>query len=90
MGINIINGLILGVTVGLFALIFYANVNLAVVVGIAMLLNLLVAATVGLFAPILLDKIGRDPALGSSILLTATTDSLGFFIFLGLAAGFLT
>jgi magnesium transporter len=35
--------------------------------------------------PITLDRLGRDPALGSSVLLTAATDSMGFLIFLGLA-----
>jgi magnesium transporter len=35
--------------------------------------------------PLLLSKFGRDPAVGSSILITAMTDSGGFFIFLGLA-----
>ena len=38
--------------------------------------------------PVLLQKLGRDPALGSSVLLTFTTDSMGFFIFLGLATIF--
>jgi magnesium transporter len=34
-------------------------------------------------------RFGRDPALGSSVLITAVTDSGGFFIFLGLATLFL-
>jgi magnesium transporter len=38
--------------------------------------------------PLLLQRFGRDPALGSSVLLTFTTDSMGFFIFLGLATIF--
>jgi magnesium transporter len=38
--------------------------------------------------PLILQKAGRDPALGSSVLLTFTTDSMGFFIFLGLATLF--
>jgi magnesium transporter len=33
--------------------------------------------------------LGRDPAVGSSVLITAITDSMGFFIFLGLATLFL-
>jgi magnesium transporter len=39
----------------------------------------------GVMIPLLLSKFGRDPAVGSSILITAMTDSGGFFIFLGLA-----
>jgi magnesium transporter len=36
-----------------------------------------------------MQRMGRDPAIGSSVLLTFTTDSMGFFIFLGLATVFL-
>jgi len=54
-----------------------------------MLLNLLLAAVMGVAIPLLMEKLGRDPALGSSVLITAITDSGGFFIFLGLATLFL-
>jgi magnesium transporter len=54
-----------------------------------MLLNLLVGALVGIFVPLVMQRLGRDPAIGSSVLLTFTTDSMGFFIFLGLATIFL-
>jgi len=36
-----------------------------------------------------MQKLGRDPAVGSSVMITAITDSGGFFIFLGLATVFL-
>jgi len=52
---------------------------------LAMLLNLLVAALAGTFIPMVLERMKRDPAVGSSVLLTFITDSMGFFIFLGLA-----
>jgi magnesium transporter len=55
----------------------------------AMTLNLLVAALFGVFIPMLMVKVGRDPAVGSSVMITAITDSGGFFIFLGLATLFL-
>jgi magnesium transporter len=55
----------------------------------AMMLNMIVAALVGLFVPLTMQKLGRDPAYGSSVMITAMTDSLGFFIFLGLATVFL-
>ena len=51
----------------------------------AMILNLLLSAVMGVMIPLLLSKFGRDPAVGSGILITAMTDSGGFFIFLGLA-----
>ena len=55
----------------------------------AMVLNLLLAAVMGVAIPLLMEKLGRDPAIGSSVLITAITDSGGFFIFLGLATIFL-
>jgi len=55
----------------------------------SMLLNLLVSALVGVLVPMAMQRMGRDPAIGSSVLLTFTTDSMGFFIFLGLATVFL-
>lgn len=75
--------------VGFFTLVFYRNLSLALVIAIAMLLTLVVAAVLGMTVPVLINKSGRDPALGSSVILTATTDSIGFFIFPGLAALFL-
>ncbi len=55
----------------------------------AMTLNLLLAALMGVIIPMTMVRLGRDPALGSSVLITAMTDSGGFFIFLGLATVFL-
>lgn len=89
VAVSAVNGLALGAAVGFFALVFYGNASLALVIAIAMLLTLVVAAVLGMTVPLLLSKSGRDPALGSSVILTATTDSVGFFIFLGLAAVFL-
>ena len=56
---------------------------------LAMLLNLVVAALAGIFIPLAMERFGRDPAVGSSVFLTFITDSMGFFIFLGLATLFL-
>ncbi len=51
-----------------------------------MILELIVAAFAGVAIPVALKRLGRDPIMGSSVLLTATTDTMGFFIFLGLAS----
>ena len=56
---------------------------------LAMMLNLIVAALAGMFIPLAMERFGRDPAVGSSVFLTFMTDSMGFFIFLGLATAFL-
>ena len=83
------NGLLWGSIAGLFAYFLYHSVALGIVMTGAMLLNLLVGATVGMGIPLVMQKLGRDPAIGSSVMITAITDSGGFFIFLGLATIFL-
>jgi magnesium transporter len=89
LAISLLNGLVWGGVAGLFAWWLYDNVGLGVVMMGAMLLNLLVSALVGIVVPMAMQRMGRDPAIGSSVLLTFTTDSMGFFIFLGLATVFL-
>jgi magnesium transporter len=89
IGVSFINGLIWGGVVGLFAFLIYHSWQLGLVMMGAMVLNLLLAALMGVTIPLLMQKLGRDPAVGSSVMITAITDSGGFFIFLGLATVFL-
>ncbi|WP_137936476.1 magnesium transporter [Chitinivorax sp. B] len=89
LGIALLNGLVWGSVMGFIAWLLYKQVSLGLVMMAAMVLNFQVAALVGIFVPLTMHKMGRDPAFGSSVLLTATTDSMGFFIFLGLATAFL-
>ncbi len=87
--VSLLNGLVWGGVIGLVAWLLYDSVSLGLVMTAAMTLNLLLAAFAGVGIPVLMTKFGRDPALGSSVLITAMTDSGGFFIFLGLATLFL-
>lgn len=89
LGIALLNGLVWGSVVGLTAYGLYRDQSLGMVMAIAMMLNLLVAAAMGLAIPLLRHALKLDPAVGASVLLTAITDSMGFFIFLGLATVFL-
>jgi len=89
IGVSALNGLIWGSVVGLFAFLIYHSWQLGAVMTGAMVLSLSVAAVMGVTIPLVLQKLGRDPAVGSSVLITAITDSGGFFIFLGLATLFL-
>jgi len=89
LAISLLNGVVWGGVAGVFAYLLYHSLALAAVMTSAMLLNLLVGAMVGMIVPLVMQKMGRDPAIGSSVLLTFTTDSMGFFIFLGLATAFL-
>ena len=85
LGVALLNGILWGGVLGVFAYILYDNIYLGYVMTGAMILNLLLSALMGVMIPLILTKLGRDPAVGSSILITAMTDSGGFFIFLGLA-----
>jgi magnesium transporter len=89
LSISALNGALWGAVLGVATLLIYHQWTLALVIGVALMLNLMVAALIGVIAPVALHRFGRDPAMGSSIILTASTDSMGFFIFLGLAAIFL-
>ncbi|MGH8641640.1 MAG: magnesium transporter, partial [Burkholderiales bacterium] len=89
IGVSALNGLIWGSIVGLFAFLIYHSWQLGAVMTGAMALSLMLAAVMGVTIPLVMQKLGRDPALGSSVMITAITDSGGFFIFLGLATVFL-
>ena len=89
ISVSALNGLIWGSVVGLFAFLIYHSWQLGLVMTGAMALNLLLAAVMGVAIPLLMQKFGRDPAIGSSVMITAITDSGGFFIFLGLSTIFL-
>ena len=84
-----LNGLVWGGIAGGFAWLLYRDTPEGVMLGVtmmlAMILNLLVGAVIAMAVPLGLQRLGRDPAIGSSVLLTFSTDSMGFFIFLGLA-----
>lgn len=86
LAIAAINGLVWGTVVALAALAFYGEPMLSTVMGVAIAANLLIAALAGVFIPLGLNGLGRDPVHGSSVLLTFVTDSMGFLLFLGLAA----
>ncbi len=89
IGVSLFNGLVWGGLLGLLAWALYSDWRLGMVMTAAMTLNLLLAAFMGVAIPMAMLRLGKDPALGSSVLITACTDSGGFFIFLGLATIFL-
>ena len=72
-----------------FAWVISESYAVAGVMMAAMVGNMLIGAALGVLIPLLRDRFGKDPAVGSSVLLTFATDSLGFFLFLGLATIFL-
>lgn len=87
--VGILNGLIFALIAAGFCLLWFDNIDVALVLGGAMAINLVVAALSGALIPLTLVRVGVDPAVASSVFLTTVTDVIGFFVFLGLAGIFL-
>ena len=64
---------------------WFSDPNLGGIIAAAMIINMMVAALAGILIPLLLDRFGADPAVASAVFVTAVTDVVGFFAFLGLA-----
>lgn len=86
VGISLLNGLLWAVVVSLMAVGWFGDWAIGGILGVAILINLLCAALAGLAIPLVLDRVGIDPALAGSVILTTVTDVIGFFAFLGLAS----
>ncbi|MCR8698106.1 magnesium transporter [Campylobacter sp. LMG 7929] len=84
-GISLLNGLIFASIMSIIAFIWFKTALLGLVIALSMLINLALAGFVGSFVPLTLKKFKIDPAVGSSVVITAITDGLGFFSFLLLA-----
>ena len=84
IGLSLVNGVVWGGLVAVFAYWLYGRVDLALVLFFSMGFCFLAAAISGFMVPLLMQKLGKDPALGATVVLTGITDTLGFFVFLGL------
>jgi magnesium transporter len=89
VSISVINGMVWAVVVGIVAFVWFGHIGIALILGAAMIINLLAAAISGLMIPLILSRLGMDPALSGSVVLTTVTDIVGFMSFLGMATIFL-
>ena len=89
LGVGLLNGLIWATVLAVVAGLWFNSMALGLVIGTAILFNLLMGALSGATIPLLLKKVGADPALAGSVVLTTVSDVFGFFAFLGLATLFL-
>ncbi len=83
--VALINGLLIGSLVGLVALVWFHDWVLSLVIFAALVINFCSAALAGTLLPLLLKRMGVDPAVAGTVVVTAVTDIVGFFSFLGLA-----
>lgn len=89
LSIGAINGVMWAVIVAIIAGVWFQSASIGLLLGAALVINLICAALAGAGIPLILDKLGIDPALAGSVLLTTVTDVIGFMAFLGLATAFL-
>ena len=87
--VGAVNGIVIGILVGLVAYFWKGNPWLGAVLALAMVGTLLVAAIMGTLIPLFLRWLKVDPALASSVFVTTATDVSGFLLFLGLGTAFL-
>jgi len=88
--LGLVNGISIGLLVAVIALIWKGTPLLGLVVGASTMLNMLCAGIAGVIVPLLMQRLKFDPALASPILVTTTTDTLGYFFYLGLATLMIT
>jgi len=89
ISVGIINGIVLGVMIGMVAWIWKGSPYLGLVIGLALAANTVIAVSIGGTVPLLLKRFGVDPAVASGPLLTTVTDMAGFFLVLSLATLFM-
>ncbi|MCJ8275966.1 MAG: magnesium transporter, partial [Bdellovibrionales bacterium] len=82
-------GFLTGSIAGLAIYLLKSDLDYSLTVGIVMCLSMvmtsIVACMAGTTVPVLLKNMGKDPAVGSGVIVTVITDMFGFFSFLGLA-----
>ena len=86
MGVGFLNGMLFALLIGTVAGLWFQSPEIGGIIAAAMIINMFVAALAGILVPLLLDRFGVDPAVASAVFVTAITDVVGFFAFLGLAA----
>ncbi|WJW74867.1 magnesium transporter [Thiohalobacter sp. IOR34] len=89
LAVGMLNGILWALVVAFIAMAWFQNSNIGMVIGAALIINLIIAALAGFSIPLLLRRLGIDPALAGSVLLTTVTDVVGFMTFLGLGTLYL-
>ncbi len=87
--VGVLNGIAWAIVIAIAAFWWFDSIVLGLIIAAAIIINMFVAAFAGATIPLLLRRVGADPALAGSVVLTTITDVIGFFAFLGLAALFL-
>ncbi len=89
LAVGALNGVLWALVVAAVATLWFHDYKIGAIIGAAMVINLIVAALTGAMLPLLIRRMGADPALAGTVILTTVTDVVGFMAFLGLATIFL-
>ena len=89
LSVGAINGVIWAVAIAIVTSLWFSNIELGILIGVAIIINLVAAALAGVSIPLMLKQFGIDPALSGGVLLTTVTDVVGFVAFLGFATLFI-
>ena len=86
MVVGLMNGAVVGAVMAISTYLLFHDLRLGITIGLALVVNLFIAAAAGILVPLTLERLGRDPAVSSSVFVTFVTDLMGFLSFLGLAS----
>ena len=86
--IGVLNGIIFAAITALIVQLWFKEINLSILIAVAMVLNMMVAGLFGILVPVSLKKLNIDPAIASSVFVTTITDVIGFLSFLGIGSYF--
>ena len=86
--IGILNGIIFAIISAAVVQFWFKELDLSILIAVAMILNMIVAGLFGILVPVSLKKFNIDPALASSVFVTTITDVIGFLSFLGIGSIF--
>lgn len=84
--VGAINGVIWAIIMAIIAQLWFHDIKISMVIGLAIAINMTAANTSGIAIPLMLKRMNIDPALSASVILTTVTDIVGFMSFLGLAS----
>jgi len=85
LAVGFLNGVFWAAVVAWISILWFKDMQLGMIIAVALIVNLLIAALAGVVLPLVLKRLSIDPALAGGVVLTTITDVLGFFVFLGLA-----
>jgi magnesium transporter len=87
--VGLLNGVLWAMVVAALTVLWFQDLQIAAIIAIALTVNLVAGAFAGAIIPVVLKRMGIDPALAGSVVLTTFTDVIGVLAFLGLATVFL-